>query len=232
MKKNPYDSDFFTALKTTSANSAGPIAKFIVDTFQPQSVVDFGCGNGEILYEISLLRQIECLGIEGPWVDFPQAENIEYINKDLTEHLSLDRKFDLAICLEVAEHLEERFAEILISNLTSSADIILFSAAIPGQGGTQHVNLQFPKYWNQLFAHKGFALFLDPREIFFKNMKIAPWYQQNALVYRKLDGGWKGDPQVEPKVMYHPLIFPKKDPLKYLLFRIKRWTWSLIAPQK
>jgi hypothetical protein len=140
----------------------------------------------------------------------------------LNEFIPLRKKFDVAICLEVAEHLEEKFASTLISTLTAASDIILFSAAIPGQSGTEHINLKYPDYWAKHFWEKSFALFLDPRKEFLKNFDIAPWYQQNTLVFRKMDENWSPNDIILPELIKHPLIFPKHFPLKSIFYRAKR----------
>lgn len=231
MKSSPYDSEFFDNLLQTSATSAPFIAKYIYNNFEPKTVVDIGCGTGEILKALTSLCDIECLGIEGPWINDCQErfENIQLAN--LNEFLPLEKKFDVAICLEVAEHLEERFASTLISTLTESSNIILFSAAIPGQSGTEHINLKYPDYWARHFWEKGFALYLDPRKEFFRNLQLAPWYQQNTLVFRKMDDDWNIAEITVPRLIRHPLIFPEQLPLKNIIYRGKRKFYSLLKGQ-
>ena len=61
---------------------------------------------------------------------------------DLRDSFAIGRTFDLAISLEVAEHPPEEFAEPLVERLVTAAPFVLFSAAIPEQGGIHHVNEQ------------------------------------------------------------------------------------------
>ena len=228
MKPNAYNSEFFDSLLMTSSSSAPFIAKYIYHSFKPNTVVDIGCGTGEILKVLTSLGGIDCLGVEGPWIDSYKERFSKIQFADLNEFIPLRKKFDVAICLEVAEHLEERFASTLISTLTASSDIILFSAAIPGQSGTEHINLKHPEYWAKHFWDKGFALYLDPRKDFLKNFDIAPWYQQNTLVFRKMDEDWSTNEIILPELIHHPLIFPERFPLKSIIYRAKRKYYALL----
>lgn len=137
---------------------------------------------------------IDTFGIDGNSVD----ESLFYISKqdykqvDLTQDFKeilneieksfKMKKFDLVESLEVAEHFDEKYAENFIKLLTSLGDMVLFSAAIPYQGGTHHVNEQPPYYWAQLFHRFDFLCF-DLRSTFWDNDKIAFWYRQNTLLY-------------------------------------------------
>lgn len=231
MSTDAYDSKFFYDLRESSLRSAPFIADYIYRSFNPKSVVDIGCGTGEILKILTASKGIDCQGIEGPWIESCPERFSNTKVADLRNFIPLKKKFDVTICLEVAEHLEERFASNLISTLTSSSDIVLFSAAIPGQSGTEHINLRYPEYWAKHFWNKGFALYLDPREDFLKNFNIAPWYQQNTLVFRKMNEDWSTNDIVLPKLIYHPLIFPKRFPLKSFMYRAQRKYYALIKGQ-
>ena len=105
------------------------------------------------------------------------------VKHDLTQSFDLDRKFDLATCLEVAEHLPQGCARQLVSNLTSLAPIVLFSAAIPHQGGTNHINEQWPEYWAELFAEHNFRPVDCLRESLWDDDNVAYWYAQNLILY-------------------------------------------------
>src|SRR5271154_6290276 len=96
--------------------------------------------------------------LDGTYVDASKLliDKAYFSAVDLRKPLSIDGHFDLALCLEVAEHLPVQRATNLVKTLTTAAQVVLFSAGIPGQGGTGHVNEQWPKYWRQLFEAEGF----------------------------------------------------------------------------
>ena len=95
----------------------------------------------------------------------------------------LPKQFELAACLEVAEHIPETSASHLIDELTGCAPVVLFSAAIPGQGGTQHVNEQWPEYWRELFGRRGYRPVDAIRGRIIQDPSVEWWYRQNILVY-------------------------------------------------
>jgi hypothetical protein len=110
-----------------------------------------------------------------------EASKFEAIN--LEEPIRQDRRYDMAICLEVAEHLEPWRAEGLVADLCSFSNLILFSAAIPRQGGTDHKNENWPEYWARHFKRNGFVPIDIVREKFWNNDDVDWWYSQNILFY-------------------------------------------------
>jgi hypothetical protein len=104
---------------------------------------------------------------------------------NLTEPIKMDEHFDLALCLEVAEHLPSRTSAQLVRGLTDLAPIALFSAAVPGQGGTGHVNEQWPEYWRNLFKERGFAM-LDPiRPLLREDHRVEICYLTSSPLYAR-----------------------------------------------
>lgn len=110
----------------------------------------------------------------------------KYVYVDISKELRTLRTYDLCLCLEVAEHLDYSSARTLVSTLTSLSPRVVFSAAIPHQGGNNHVNEQWPEFWALLFAEKGFSLEWDPRLLIWNNSNIASCYRQNLLVFEKV----------------------------------------------
>ena len=165
-------------------NSAEEVFPFLIKSFNPQSVIDIGCGLGTWLSVVRKLGVTDIIGVDGAYVDTTTLhipiEN--FIKKDLTKPFDLDRKFDMAICLEVAEHIDEYAADDFVKSLTHHADIILFSAAVPYQGGQRHVNEQWPDYWQKKFITHGFLFYDIMRMPFWDNMNVDPWYKQNMFI--------------------------------------------------
>lgn len=149
-----------------------------------RSAVDLGCGVGIWLAELEM-RGAEVRGFDGPWVDEGalRIPRERFERRDLAQPLKLDRRFDLAISLEVAEHLPASVAPTFVGNLVSLSDFVLFSAAVPGQGGTHHVNERWPSYWRELFAQRGYVLVDLFRPAFWWEGRIPYWYRQNAFLY-------------------------------------------------
>src|SRR5262249_11402135 len=144
-----YNARWLQELDATASVSAEQVVPIVVDLVQPQSVVDVGCGQGAWLRAFRRRGIADILGLDGPWIDqarlyFPADR---FIALDVSEPVRLGRGFDLAVSLELAEHLRAEAAPTLIESLTTFAPVVLFSAAIPGQGGTGHVNEQWPDYW-------------------------------------------------------------------------------------
>jgi SAM-dependent methyltransferase len=181
----------------------------LLELVRPRSVVDVGCGSGAWLSVFAELGVKDLLGIDahGPIAinslpredggvpgeagrggpDGPAGPLYSYWQQDLDTEVRLDRKFDLAVCLEVAEHLHPDSAATIVTSLANLAPVVLFSAAVPMQGGTQHVNEQWPTYWSALFARQRFAV-LDPiRRQVWNREDVAWWYAQNALLYVRKD---------------------------------------------
>jgi len=104
---------------------------------------------------------------------------------DLTKPLALGRRYDVALCLEVAEHLDPCYAEVLVSSLTQTADNVVFSAACPQQPGQHHVNCQWPGYWQKLFNNKLYACDDSIRWRLWEIEEIEPWYRQNIFIARR-----------------------------------------------
>jgi SAM-dependent methyltransferase len=180
-----YSRDYFSAIGGLSRASAAVLAPMVMELLQPQTVVDVGCGTGAWTAAFKAAGTVEVLGIDGEYCDRSQLEidPSEFLAADITTPIRLDRRFDLAVCLEVAEHLDEQYAATLITSLTRLAPTVLFSAAIPFQGGEHHVNEQWPSYWVNRFAQHGFVA-ADPfRRKLWKHESVAWWYAQNTLLF-------------------------------------------------
>jgi len=168
-----------------SLESARVIVPIVTALLNPKSVIDFGCGRGAWLkaFQENGVKLIQ--GVDGAWLDQSKLliDSSRFRSVDLCKPCDLHGEWDLAICLEVAEHLPEGASEPLIQALTSAAQAILFSAAIPGQAGRGHINEQWPAYWRQLFERRGFRR-LDPiRRHIWQDSRVNWWYRQNIFLY-------------------------------------------------
>ncbi|MEJ2005518.1 MAG: methyltransferase domain-containing protein [Cyclobacteriaceae bacterium] len=180
-----YDQEFYENRDNRTRYAAKRILKIVNDLVEPSSAVDLGCGVGTWLDVFKEYGVGEVLGIEGPWVDKSHLviNSDEFMSAELNKPLNTERKFDLAISLEVAEHIEEEYADNFVKNLVQLAPVILFSAAIPLQGGRNHVNEQWPSYWSEKFAGHGYVVVDAIRNEVWEDEKNDVWNAQNCFIY-------------------------------------------------
>jgi 2-polyprenyl-3-methyl-5-hydroxy-6-metoxy-1,4-benzoquinol methylase len=180
-----YSRSFFARIKDGSTQSAREIVPIIMSVVQPRSVVDVGCGVGSWLSVFKDQGVKDILGIDGQYVDrrLLQIPEQDYLGRDLRTAITLDRQYDLVVSLEVAEHLPEECATTFIESLVRMGPVVLFSAAIPRQGGTSHVNEQWPEYWNRLFKQRDYLVIDCIRKRVWHNQNAKVWYRQNILLY-------------------------------------------------
>lgn len=182
----PYTTAFFLTYAEDSYRSARGLLPLVRDLIQPKRIVDVGCGVGTWLRVWEELGASAVLGIDGDYVsrDQIQVNSEKFVAMDLTKPGAISGlPFDLAQSLEVAEHLPQEAAPRFVSFLCSLSPVVLFSAAIPGQGGTSHINEQWPEYWARLFAANGYAVFDVIRPRIWNDRNVAYYYAQNALLF-------------------------------------------------
>jgi SAM-dependent methyltransferase len=148
-------------------------------------VVDVGCGNGSWLAAFANCGAEHILGLDGHWLEEAvlKIPLNSFSRADLFSGLSVKENFDLAVSLEVAEHLPPARAASFIADLTNLAPVILFSAAIPLQEGTNHLNEQWPSYWALLFADHSYVPVDALRLQLWNHPNVTWWYKQNTLIY-------------------------------------------------
>jgi hypothetical protein len=233
-----YSADFFEEHATGSLQSARVIVPHLIELVSPRSVIDIGCGMGtwlRVFHEngVQYLR-----GLDGPYVELKnfQVDPTLLQVVDLTQPVSLDDKFDLAVCVEVAEHLPPRAATQLITTITTFAPVVLFSAAVPRQGGLHHVNEQWPPYWRKLFADRGYQRVDAIRPIVWADTRVQWWYRQNLFLFantetidcssrlRAIASGPESDLEfVHPSVLYRDLGI--REALDALVTALRRRLW-------
>jgi SAM-dependent methyltransferase len=180
-----YNSVFYADISPGSLASARVVVPLLLELFPSASVVDFGCGNGAWLKGFSEHGIQDYLGLDGDYVprDLLEIPVERFRAIDLRAVRPLERRFDLAFSLEVAEHLPEANARSLVDALVHAAPVVMFSAAVPGQGGTDHINEQWQSYWCEMFATHGYVAVDCLRPRVHRDLRVEWWYRQNTLVY-------------------------------------------------
>ena len=180
-----YDKSFYEEQCLGSRCSAKRIVPWLLKLFPVKSAADLGCGLGTWLAEFKACGVNDVSGFDGDYVprEYLQIPEADFHPADLCAGPFPARRFDLAMSLETAEHLPPEKAESFVRTLTSLADIVLFSAAFPYQGGTGHLNENFPEYWALLFRKFGYIPLDLVREEFWDDGAICPWYRQNTLIF-------------------------------------------------
>ena len=238
-----YSKVFYKTNKDVGKKSAEEIMPIIIKKLKPKSIIDFGCGGGGWLAAINEIDpQIEILGLDGDWVvaENRLIDDIYFKVANLTQVIDLGKKYDLAISLEVAEHLDEKYADVFIDNICRHSDIVMFSAAIPLMGGTHHVNEQWPSYWIKKFEERGFCVIDVIRPLFWENKKIIGAYKQDTLIYVRKE---KYDAvcdlfRTELKIHQYDIVHPDKyieakapDKLinrMWMMKHMPEWMFSLV----
>jgi predicted transcriptional regulator YdeE len=202
---HPYTPEYYKSIVEGSIKSRDEVFQVLPKLMQiPKSVVDVGTGQGQWLYEIEKFGVNRYLGMDHKvnkkCLLIPQNNYKEF---DLTSAVGYEipKRFDLAMCLEVAEHLPEENAEGLVKLLCSLSDYVLFSAAIPHQPGEQHLNCQWQTWWEALFNQQGYYASEQPlRDLLHDNEGVEIWYRNNIVLYSKHFRGKTSD-------FVHPHMF-------------------------
>lgn len=157
----------------------------VLGLFPSDSVVDIGCGVGSWLRAFAECGVADIAGYDGSYVDqsLLMIPPEQFNPVDLRHEVALPGRFDLAVSLEVAEHLPDTCAHRFVGALTSAAPVVLFSAAVPGQGGTDHINEQWQDYWRALFASRDYQPVDCIRPAIRGDQDVEFWYQQNIIAY-------------------------------------------------
>ena len=185
--KNIYDEQFWGPKRGNyNYRSAKIILPMIFKYYKPDSMIDIGCGIGTWLSAalelgIENLQGIDCNEISEDFLLVPR----KYISiDDLETHKNKDnKKYDIAVSVEVAEHLNNSASEHFIKMLTSYSKVIIFSAGIPYQDGEHHINCQPPKFWYDIFSKYEYVCFDFRDKLMNMWEEINPCYSQNLLLY-------------------------------------------------
>jgi SAM-dependent methyltransferase len=227
----PYTSQFYQGQKVGSRTSADQIAPLLIELLHPRSVIDVGCGVGHWLSTFKRLGVPLVRGIDGPWVgdqlhiDAEEFTSYDFSSASLPFEVILPQeKYDLAISLEFLEHLSPSLARDLVRFLCSVSDVVVAGAAVPGQGGTYHINEQWPDYWAALFREQGYVPCDVIRFAIWNTANLQPWYAQNIILYfrNRIPNNVLHYAQrvlseiiTEPRSIVHPAIFRLRTELSF-----------------
>lgn len=184
-----YDRAFFEQKGRTTHHSAERIVPLVLSILDVQSAVDVGCGEGSWLAAFRHRGLDDLLGLDGDYVpkDLLKIPAHAFVHSDLSREIAVSRRFDLAMSLEVAEHLPPARAAGFVADLCKLSDQVMFSAAIPFQRGLHHVNCQWPDYWQDLFKTHGYLAFDLIRPRVWDDDSVDFWYRQNTILYVRRD---------------------------------------------
>jgi hypothetical protein len=180
-----YSEKFYSYIGSGSHSSASVVVPLVKSIVPVETVLDAGGGNG-VWARVWQDNGATATLVDGDYVKAPLVEDFQ--PRDLSRPFDLCRRFDLVQSLEVAEHLPAASAADFVASLVRHGDVVLFSAAAPGQGGEHHVNEQPPDYWRALFADKGFECFDFLRARLCNRRDVRPWYRYNTLIYANQAG--------------------------------------------
>ena len=198
MTSHSYSSDFYDYIDAGSRASARAVSALLLKELSIGSLLDVGAGHGAWAAEWLAAGVKEVVAVDGDYVRRDQlaipAER--FTPHDLSTPLDLKRRFDLVQSLEVAEHLPGDKADLFVDNLVRHGDVILFSAAVPHQGGEHHVNEQPPEYWRKRFLGRGYDVFDFVRPRIADRHEVKAWYRFNSYLYANADGRKRLSPSI------------------------------------
>ena len=179
----PYTSAFFGGQRGLSRRSAELVLPMIIAAIQPSTVIDVGCGVGTWLAVLAESGVADVWGIDGDYVErsLLQIPRERFLPHDLTMPVHLERRFDLVLCLEVAEHLPADSAPTLVDSLVGLGPVIVFSAAIPYQGGRS--SERAVARYGRHFAARGYAPVDSVRRQIWQLDDVQWYYAQNILLF-------------------------------------------------
>lgn len=181
--------NFVDAWGAHERGSAKILSIWLDRQFHMNSIVDIGCGNGVFLLDFMESGK-DILGID--YED--NAKKLigkRLVIADLTKPLELDKKYELALCIEVIEHIDQKYEDVVIQSIANAADIIVFSGAKPNQIGENHINCQAKEYWLEKFNAVGIELWIEKSEELIEYISAqseflkCPWLVENLMILKR-----------------------------------------------
>lgn len=196
--KSLYNEKFYSGMANATTISARRIIECLDSHLNGkiESIIDLGCGVGVFLREFQQFygKDTVILGVDGDYVDermlvIPKKDFYPFDLKKIfilpEEYTTKYKKFDLAMSTECAEHLPANRAKSFVKDLTRLSDMVLFSAALPYQGGTGHINEQLLSYWVKLFKEEGYELRDIIRPDIWYMEDVITHYRSNVVIFVK-----------------------------------------------
>lgn len=180
----------YTSLPKLRKKYAKEFVNVLMEELHPKSVIDFGCGSGDFLAEF------EKIGVKIRGLDASKArekdlmfDKRQFIRHDLRDPYICDEHYDVCLCFEVAEHIQEKYSKQLVETLTLASETSVFTAAGPGQGGVSHVNLKPQAWWEELFKRKNFVYQSEITSKLKEKFRTIPnihwWYVENLMIFKR-----------------------------------------------
>ena len=206
----PYDPTFYSRHADGARRAGRAMLQALYAVHPFDSLVDIGAGTGQWLAAAKDLGATDLLGVEGPWVEnISRDTDAPYTFVDLNEPLTLPRTFDVALSVEVAEHLHPEGTAAFVDSMTQLSDVCVFGAAAPRQRGQGHINARPASAWAREFQSRGFVCldFFRPR--FWSDPTVAPWYAQNTFLYVRANrrDSFASTPEACLLDVAHPALF-------------------------
>lgn len=212
-----YSEQFYADRCAVAVPAARRVMHALCEFVRPASLIDVGCGDGSFLSVMPEFDIGDFVGVDGPWIGDEQLRiRLDRFRRvDLNQPFRCERRYDMAISIEVAEHLRPERAEGFVTDLVRLSDVVLFSAAIPHQGGVHHLNERWQSYWASLFHQHGYRPIDALRPLLWSSPEVPVPWRQNMLIYAGAEGLARWAPLAEASErsagsmldIVHPLAF-------------------------
>jgi SAM-dependent methyltransferase len=182
-----YDLDYYKIINRDESNQALVLQQNIIRIFNPKRVIDFGCGTGLYLTEFKGLKLGIDISIDAFGDEVRMIGRQFLMEVDITTHINIP-KFDLGICIEVLEHIDEKYSDRVIENMVKASNTWIVTAAQPGQAGLNHVNCQPQGYWDSKFSKHGYNRDYINEVGLIYPVSLVPhqfWIIRNLMIYKR-----------------------------------------------